>query len=176
MVTLNDLIAKGGKKYLPQGDYVAEIKIAKDKTNNGKKSILLGFNIIDTLPEGNMQDLVDSLADNEKVPADEIMWEQLPMPNPGNESEKATAFKQEKLTAILLGAGILGEDEDGRLFQLDESIDLSSEPSADWFQLPDDGVRYIGISIGRDYDWRDKEKSKPKVDVIKRYIPLPESN
>lgn len=169
MLTLESIMKNGGKKYLPETDYVAQITVAKKSSNNGKQSLNLGLKIIDTLPEGGMEDLCGALAENEKVPADERIWERMFLPNEATDSPKGFAFKNEKLTELLVGCGILGVDAEGQLYVIDETIDLSEEPTSEWFL-----DRYVGIQVKRKHHWSDKEEKNPKEDTITRFLPLGE--
>lgn len=169
MTTMASIINTGGKKYLPETDYLGQIKLSKIG-RNAKQQLRLQFSVVicDTLPEGGFDDLADSLKDNEKFPGDERLFDMLTF---ADDSMKQTAFDfhSEKMTEFMVGCGILAIDEEGVLSLLDTDIDLNSEPSADWFL-----DRYIGIKVAKRHHWSDRDKVKPKQDTIVAFLPVPE--
>lgn len=180
MINIADVINKGGKKYLPETDYVAQVVLCQVVSNNGKSRVRMALKIVDTLPEGKMDDIASSLKETEKFPGDERLWFDIFLPN---ENQKdGGRFCTEKLAEVLVAFGILQTDADGQLHfdaenELNSEIDLDSEPEAHWFE-----DRYVGIQVKKGHhfsNWDKKAKkvideSKPMEDQIKRLMLLPE--
>jgi len=181
MVTIQNVLNTGGKKYLPASDYVAQVALCQLVKANGKGRIKMALKIVDTLPEGGMDDLATSLGDNEKFPGDERLWFDIWLPTP--EQKDGGAFCTENLANCMVAFGILATDEEGGLHFDDanpenEGIDLADEVSAEWF----DG-RYVGIQLKKQHHFSNIDKktksvidpNKPKEDAITRLIALPEN-
>lgn len=180
MVNIQDIMSKGGKKYLPETDYVAQVVLCQLIKNNGKAKVRMALKIVDTLPEGHMDDIADQLADSEKFPGDERLWFDIFLPNAAQKD--GGKFCTEKLAETLVAFGILYTEEDGSLHfdaenELNKEIDMGDEVSADWFS-----DRYVGIQVKREHHFSNIEKktkkvidsSKPKEDAIARLMLLPE--
>lgn len=169
MVTMASIMKAGGKKYLPETDYLAQIKLAKlDRKEDGTLRLKYSLVIVDTLPEGAMDAMAGDLKENEKFPGDERLFDMLTFPNE-NMKPSQVEFHGPKLAAFMVGCGIMASDENGELSLLDEDIDLNDEPTPEWFL-----DRYIGIKIGRKHHWADKAKLKPVEDTILEFLPVPE--
>lgn len=169
MQTMADILKSGGKKYLPETDYLGEIKLAKLKRNDKGVRLLFTVNIVDTLPEGGMNALGEDLADNEKFPGDERLFDSIAIPDADKMSAKYFDFATEKFTEFMIGCGIVAMDEEGNLSLKDETIDMSEEPQPEWFL-----DRLIGIQVKKLHHWADREKVKPVEDTIVGFLPIPE--
>jgi hypothetical protein len=175
MLDLASIMKDGGKKYLPETDYVAQVKICKVVRNGIKGQVKMKLEIVDTLPEGGMDDMADSIGDNEKFPGGERLWYTIILPDTGQKD--GGAFCTQKLAEDLVAFGILDQDSEGELSPSakceEMNIDLGTEPSADWFK-----DQYVGIQVRKEWHFSqksiDEDKRSPKEDAISRFIALPE--
>ena len=174
MINLSDIMKGGGKKYLPETDYLAQVKICKVVKNGPKGTVKMKLEIVDTLPEGGMDDMETSLGDNEKFPGGERLWHNIYLPHVGQKD--GGAFCTEKLAQDLVAFGILEQDEEGALSpadNLDElGIDLASEPSGEWFK-----DAYVGIHVEKQWHFsqmsKPEDEREPKEDTITSLILAP---